>query len=47
MAQRSQSRRVDPRTVAILAIFDSLVPIALEIAYTVGNFAEATFARLP
>jgi len=46
MASRVRSPKADPRTVALLALFMSLVAIALEIAYTVGQFVLSTFHRL-
>lgn len=39
-------RRLDARIVAILAIFLSLVAIALAVAYTVAQFVAATFQQV-
>jgi hypothetical protein len=39
--------RFDARATAILAVFASLVAIALEVAYTIGHYAMAVFRQLP
>ncbi len=46
MTPPSRSRRVDPRTVAVLALLASLVAITLELAYTIGHFVFATFHQI-
>lgn len=39
-------RRADPRIVASIAIFLAVTAIALELAYTVGQFAMATVEQI-
>ena len=42
-----RASRISARTTAVLAVFLSLLAIALEITYTVGHFVLATFSQLP
>jgi hypothetical protein len=39
-------RRADPRIVASIAIFLAVAAIALELAYTVGQFAMTTVEQI-
>jgi hypothetical protein len=39
-------RRADPRILASIAIFLAVVAIALEVAYTIGQFAMTTVEQI-